>query len=244
MRLNCVVTDDEPVARDILEEYISMTPNLNLIAKCSNALETFAILKNNDVEILFIDIKMPEINGIEFIRSLKKTPYVIFTTAFSSYAVEGFDLNAVDYLLKPISFERFIKSVDRVFERMSVPKSINTENSVNSLKKDDFFFIKSDSGLIKIDYDKILYIEGMENYVRIVCENKSIVSLTTMKAMEIKLAKDKFLRIHRSFIINMDKVDKVLDFNFYINNKAIQVGKSYKKIILEILKNKYMAIIK
>ncbi|HMG16385.1 MAG TPA: LytTR family DNA-binding domain-containing protein [Saprospiraceae bacterium] len=243
MILKCVVTDDEPVARDILEEYISMLPELDLVAKCSNAVETFSVLNNNEVDVLFIDIKMPEINGIDFIKSLKITPFVIFTTAYSSYAIEGFEVDAVDYLMKPISYERFLKSVEKVFTRYK-----NEHQSLNSLNKIEqnpgFFFIKSDSGLARIDYDKIQYIEGMENYVKLVCNNKTIVSLTTMKSIEGLLPKSNFIRIHRSFIVNMNMVDRVWDFNFYINNKAIQVGKSYKKSVQEILKNKYLAIVK
>ena len=243
MILNCVVTDDEPVARDILEEYISMLPELELVAKCSNAVETFSVLNNNEIDVLFIDIKMPEINGIDFIKSLKTTPYVIFTTAYSSYAIEGFEVDAVDYLMKPISYERFLKSVEKVYSRYK-----NENPNHNLINKNDtnpsFFFIKSDAGLARIDYDKIQYIEGMENYIKIVCDNKTIVSLTTMKSIESLLPNANFLRIHRSFIVNMNVVDRVWDFNFYINNKAIQVGKSYKKSIQEILKNKYLAIVK
>ncbi len=243
MILNCVVTDDEPIARDILEEYISMIPELVLVAKCSNAIETFSVLNNNDIDLLLIDIKMPEINGMDFIKSLKITPYVIFTTAYSSYAIEGFEVDAIDYLMKPISYERFLKSIEKVLTRYKNENPVlNTLNS--NEQNPTFFFIKSDTGLARIDYDKIQYIEGMENYIRIVCDNKTIVSLTTMKSIEQLLPNSNFLRIHRSFIVNMNMVDRVWDFNFYINNKAIQVGKSYKKSVQDILRNKYMAIVK
>lgn len=245
MNLKCVVTDDEPIARDILEEYISMLPDLELVSKCNNALETFTVLNNNDIDVLFIDIKMPEISGIDFIKSLKVRPYVIFTTAYSSFAVEGFELDAIDYLLKPISYERFLKAIEKVFARKKNEKSnINLFGQNENNHNPGFFFIKSDSGLARIDFDKIHYIEGMENYIRIICDNKTIVSLTTMKSIENLLPDNNFLRIHRSYIVNMNMVDRVWDFNFYINNKAIQVGKSYKKSVQEILKNKYLAIVK
>jgi DNA-binding LytR/AlgR family response regulator len=240
MKINCVITDDEPIAREIIEDYVKMLPDLTLIASCSNAVETYAALRSHKVDLLFLDIQMPEINGLELMRSLKNPPAVIFTTAYPSFAIDGFDLDAVDYLLKPFSMERFLKAIDKTYQRLNPGRhDVAVTKGVEK-----FLFIKSDVSLVRMDFDKILYIEGMENYVKIFCEGRMILSLTTMKAIAAELPPENFLRIHRSYIVNLDKVDHVKDLCFNIKDKSLQIGKSYKKAVQNILFNRYKKIIR
>ncbi len=235
MKLNCVITDDEPIAQEILEDYIRLVPGLCLVAKCKNAMETMDVLRANEVDILFIDIQMPGINGIDFVRSLKARPSVVFTTAFPNYAIDGFDVDAIDYLLKPVSIDRFLRAVDKVYNQ--TPKKA-TETTVQSAR--DFFFIKSNTDLVKVAFDSILYIEGLENYVKIYCEQqKQIISFSTMKNMEELLSAHRFLRIHRSYIINLNKVNAVQSNTFKIGAAELPIGKSYRKPVSDVLKTFY-----
>jgi DNA-binding LytR/AlgR family response regulator len=234
MNLNCVVTDDEPIAQEILEDYIRMVPGLNMVAKCKNAMETLSVLREHQVDVLFIDIHMPGITGLDFIRSLKERPAVIFTTAFPNYAIDGFEVDAIDYLLKPISIDRFLRAVNRVYMRTG-----EKEKTVKTTGDKKFFFIKSNTDLIKIEYSTILYIEGLENYVKIHCENKTVISFSTMKNMEDILGAHRFLRIHRSYLINLDKVNTVQNHTFFIGKTELAVGKSYRKAVSEVLKTFY-----
>lgn len=236
MIMTCVITDDEPIAREILEDYVRMIPDLRLVASCKNAAETMAALREHHVDILFADIQMPGISGLDLIRSLRNPPFIIFTTAFPNYAIDGFELDAVDYLLKPIAIDRFLRAVSRVYSRLPAQPA---EGRLEIPKK--FFFIKANSDLLKVEYDSILYIEGLENYVRIHCENRLIVSFTTMKNMEDLLAPHNFLRIHRSYLVNMSKVSRVQQYTFRVGNHELTAGKSYRKAVAEMLKNYYTA---
>lgn len=237
MKLNCVITDDEPVAIEILEDYIRLVPELNLIAKCKDAIETFSVLRQGQVDVLFIDIQMPEVTGIDLLRSLKNPPAIVFTTAYTNYAHEGFELDAVDYLLKPISIERFLRTVDKICARFS--DSTKTEQLHAPTPDKKYFFIKVDQDLVKIELCKILFIEGLENYVKIHCEEKTYVSFCTMRNMEEMLSQHRFLRIHRSYIVNLDKVDLIQNHIFKIKDKALVAGKSYRKSVSELLKHYY-----
>jgi DNA-binding LytR/AlgR family response regulator len=232
MNLQCVITDDEPIALEILEDYIKMVPGLSLLAKCKNAIEAMSVMQKNKVDILFIDIKMPGISGIELVKSLNSPPAIIFTTAFPNYAIDGFDLDAVDYLLKPISIDRFLKAVNKVFAKVNNSIDTNQEKSVSN-----FLFVKSGQGRVRINYADIYYIEALENYVRIYLKDKMIVSLSSMKNIEEALPSNLFLRIHRSYIVNLEKVESVQNNIFKLGNKNLGTGKSYRKAISEILKS-------
>lgn len=234
MKLNCVITDDEPIALEILEDYARLIPELNMVAKCRNAMETLTVLRQNEVDVLFIDIHMPEITGLDFVRSLKKKPAIIFTTAYPNYAIDGFEVDAIDYLLKPISIERFLRAMDKVYMRTT-----QKETEVRQTHDKPFFFIKSNTDLIKVEYDSILYIEGLENYVKIHCEHKTIISFSTMKNMEDMLAAQRFLRIHRSYLINLNKVSSVKNHIFRVGNIDLVTGKSYRKTVSDVLKMFY-----
>lgn len=237
MQLTCVVTDDEPVASEILEDYVRMIPGLDLVASCRDAMETHSVLRSRPVDVLMIDIQMPGITGLDFIRTLRHPPAIIITTAYPNFAVDAFDLDVVDYLLKPVSIDRFLRAVNKLFLKHETNPPKDEVPAHEDMKK--FFFIKSNQDLVKVAYDDILYIEGLENYVKINCKDRVIISFSTMKNMEEMLAPHRFLRIHRSYIVNLDKVDTIKNNMFCIKNSELVIGKSYRKAVSELLKNYY-----
>jgi DNA-binding LytR/AlgR family response regulator len=235
MNLNCIITDDEPIALEILEDYIRQVPGFNLAAKCADAMETMAAIRKEKIDVLFIDIQMPGITGIDYIKTLRNPPFIVLTTAYPEYAIEGFDLDVTDYLLKPFSFERFLKAIDKIF--VKVDRRLSPEFTGGVKEPQNYLFVKSNYDLVKIHFAEILYVEGMENYVRIHCENAVITALAKMKNMEFRLPADRFLRIHKSFIVNLDKVTSIKNLVFNIKNKEIDTGNFYRKNVLDYIKN-------
>lgn len=235
--MNVIIVDDEPLALDVLETYIEQIPELNLIQRCNNALEANEALNNHDVDLMFLDIQMPQLTGTEFLKTLAKPPLVIFTTAYDSYAVEGFELNAIDYLLKPISLERFMKAVNKATEQIDLQKS----GSAGGGGEDDpdFIFVKADKKLIKIKYSDIIYIEGLKDYVIIRQETGRVITLQTMKSLEAKLPSNLFKRIHRSYIVNLDRIEAIMGNMVEVKEKNqtkhLPVGKNYREELLEIV---------
>ena len=186
--VNVIIVDDEPLAQDVLETYISKFPELNLVRKCSNALEANEVLKHEDVDLMFLDIQMPQLTGIDFLKTLNKPPLVIFTTAYPNYALEGFELNALDYLLKPISLERFIKAVNKAIEQVELLKKdkvppVIAKTSTEGEAEVDYIFVKADKKLVKVNYNDIIYIEGLKDYVIIRMEAQRVITLQTMKSL-------------------------------------------------------------
>jgi DNA-binding LytR/AlgR family response regulator len=224
-KLKVLIIDDEPIAQDILEAYVTKVPELELIAKCDNAIQAYKFIQEEDIDLMFLDIQMPEINGVDFLKTLKDKPKVVFTTAYSEYAMEGYDLDIIDYLLKPISFERFLKSVHKVYDLVKLEEGLDESYHLSK----DYVFLKDGHEQIKVFLDDILYCEGLKDYVQVYLKDgKKIVTLCTMKNMEEEiLAAKNFLRIHRSYIINLEKVVSVIGNNFKINGQIIGVGKSY-----------------
>jgi len=240
MQLSCIITDDEPVASEILEDYVRLIPGLELVATCRDAMETNTVLRSRPVDILFMDIQMPGISGLDFIRSLRQPPAIVFTTAHPGFAIDAFELDVLDYLLKPVPIDRFLRAVNKIFARHETGQLPGREETVQSAEDArQFFFIKSNQDLIKIAYSDILFIEGLENYVKIHCTDRTVVSFATMKSMEEMLAAHYFLRIHRSYIVNMNKVDSIKSNIFCLHNTELVVGKSYRKPVAELLKNYY-----
>jgi DNA-binding LytR/AlgR family response regulator len=232
-----IIVDDEPLALDILEAFIAKMPNLELVARCENAFEANEVLNENDIDLMFLDIQMPQISGVEFLKSLQNPPAVIFTTAFSEYALDGFELNIVDYLLKPISLDRFMKAVNKASERISQGNKNNSDGD-----DDDYFFVKADKKLVKIGFDDILYIEGLKDYVIIKQETGRVITLQTMKSLESKLPSQHFKRVHRSYIVNTNKI-KALDGNSLEvmekgQVKTIPIGKNYRDELLSQINEK------
>ncbi len=233
--MNVIIVDDEPLALDVLETYIEKLPKLNLIQRCNNAIEANEALENHDIDLMFLDIQMPQLTGTDFLKTLSNPPLVIFTTAYANYALEGFELNAVDYLLKPISLERFMKAVNKAVEQFEL------QNAGDVGKKDqsDFIFVKADKKLIKIKYDDILYIEGLKDYVIIRMDGGRVITLQTMKSLEEKLPAHLFKRIHRSYIVAIDKIKAVVGNMVEVIEKGqakhLPVGKNYRDQLLEII---------
>lgn len=234
-RINVIIVDDEPLALDILETFVKKVPEFELIGRCNSATEAMSMIDANKVDVMFLDIQMPHMTGIELMRSLDDPPLVVFTTAYPNFAVEGFELNALDYLLKPISLERFMKAVQKIKDHPSIQKE--NDNELNEEK--DFFFVKADKKLMKINYNDIIYVEGLKDYVILWLGDTRIITLQTMKSLEIKLDSKNFRRIHRSFIVNLNKI-KALNGNMVeVEYKALlrqlPIGKNYKDDLLEII---------
>lgn len=227
-KLNCIIVDDEPLAQDVIERYIHNINELALLKKCSNALEAFEVLHTEPVDLMFLDISMPVISGIDFLRSLRKAPAVIITTAYPDYAVQGYELDVMDYLVKPISMERFMKAVNKVIERYTAPPSNTKKQTVRV----DYMFVKSDQKLIKIKFADIEYIEGMKDYVKIFTRERMIVTLHTMKFFEANLPANEFARVHKSYIINLDSIKSIAGNEVELQKQKLPIGSSYKENLL------------
>lgn len=235
--MNVIIVDDEPLALDILETYIEQFPEMKLVARCESAIEAKEILDNEKVDLMFLDIQMPEINGVNFLKSLDEPPLTIFCTAYPNFAVEGFELNAVDYLLKPVSLERFQKAINKVNEL--IPAKNDLGKSDLKSKDNTYFFVKADKKLIKVNYDDILYIEGLKDYVIIRTDQSKIITLQTMKSLEERLPTDSFIRIHRSFIVSVKKINAVVGNMIEIYEKGqaklLPIGKNYREDLSEMV---------
>jgi DNA-binding LytR/AlgR family response regulator len=237
MILKCVIIDDEPLAIDIIAGYIEQTPFLSLSQKFTHPVKAFEYLSENKTDLLFIDIQMPDLSGIELVRNLEYKPVIIFTTAYDKYALEGFKVDAIDYLLKPIDYPEFLKAAEKA------KKWIYARNEIVSVKSDkEFLFIKSEYKIIRIDLKAISYIEGMSEYVRIHREHaKSVMSLLSLKSIEEQLPEDQFMRVHKSFIVNLKKITEI-ENNFIVCGDGIKipVSKLYKDKFQEYINKNFM----
>lgn len=233
--INVIIVDDEPLAQDILETYVDKMADLHLLAKCNNALEANEVLKTEQVDLMFLDIQMPQLTGIDFLKTLTRPPLVIFTTAYPNHALEGFELNALDYLLKPISLERFMKAANKAIEQVE----LQSREAPATTEGPGFFFVKADKKLVKVHYDDIIYIEGLKDYVIIRMENDRVITLQTMKSLESKLPNPQFKRIHRSYIVNVDRIDAVMGNMVEVTEKGqakhLPIGKNYREELLAIV---------
>lgn len=238
--INAIIVDDEPLAQDVLETYIEKIPEITLVQKCSNALEANEALKSKDVDLMFLDIQMPQLTGVDFLKTLNKPPVVIFTTAYPNYAIEGFELNALDYLLKPISLERFMKATNKAIEQIELKRKGNAAETAPAAADDPgYIFVKADKKLVKIHYHDIIYIEGLKDYVIIRQENSRVITLQTMKSLEDKLPQGIFKRIHRSYIVNIERIDAVVGNMVEVVEKGqakhLPIGKNYRDELLDIV---------
>lgn len=226
MKIKCLAIDDEPLALQQISTYIDRTPFLEKMALCQSAYEAIEFTDQQAVDLMFVDINMPDLNGLDFVKSLKNKPFIIFTTAYSEYALEGFKVDAVDYILKPISYDEFLRAVNKVRDRMMSTTAATAETVTMSKES---LFVKSEYKLIRIQLTDISYIESANEYIQIHLDTeKPITTLVRLKTIEAELPKDKFLRVHRSFIVNLDKV-KVIDRNRIVFDKVyIPVGEQYK----------------
>ncbi|MBN1986750.1 MAG: response regulator transcription factor [Prolixibacteraceae bacterium] len=235
MKTKCLVIDDEPLARDLMRSHIEKLENFEIVEECSDAMKALRALQRHSVDLMFMDIQMPQITGIEFLKTLKHPPKVIITTAFREYALDGFELDVVDYLLKPITFERFLKAVNK-FYQVSQDESIPETPASHSTPGDDaFIYVKENKKVIKIHLNEIVYVEGLSEYVQIYTENKKIITKTSMTNMEEKLPDAGFLRIHKSFIVSLQKIEAFTSSSIDVPGKELPIGRSYKNSVLDVL---------
>jgi DNA-binding LytR/AlgR family response regulator len=224
-RINCLILDDEPNALDVLGHYIGKVFFLNLVRKCEHAIEAMQILEENNIDLLFLDISMPDIDGLQFLKSIKSRPLVIFTTGYPEYALDGYDFDIVDFLLKPFDFERFLKAVNKANNLILKTSRI----PVVQPKTQQYIFIKADYKLMKINVDDILFVEGLKDYIKIYTRQKLYLTLMSMTAIEEKLPSDEFFRLHRSYIISLSKIDSISRHRVIIGEKFIPISLPYRE---------------
>ncbi len=231
----CLIVDDEPVAREILESHLKKISAANIVASCKNAMEAFTFMNSQKIDLIFLDINMPEISGLSFAKSINKNIKIIFTTAYREYAVDGFDLQAVDYLLKPISFERLLQAINKYLDE-NIHVNIDADNEIID-EASDFIFVRSDRKMIKIEFSDIIYIESLSDYIKIYLRNKTIVTRETITNIEAKLPKKDFIRLHRSYIVSISKIDLFTNEYVELNKKVIPISRTYKNDVLNRLEN-------
>jgi DNA-binding LytR/AlgR family response regulator len=229
--IKCLIIDDEALAREAIKVYIEKMPDLETVDECENALQAMATLRNKPVDLIFLDIEMPEIDGISFLQMLKKTPGVIFTTAYRNYAVEAFDLDVIDYLLKPISFDRFVAAINKYYERSDISAGIKTEPT----KEANYLNVKADRKTYKIDISTIQHVESLKDYVKIVTNDETIITHESLSNLENILSQYGFIRIHRSFLVAIDKIKSFDAESVFLENEELPISRTYKKSVLSIL---------
>jgi two-component system, LytTR family, response regulator len=224
--MNCVILDDEPLAVALLTTYVNDTEGLHLAFATTNAFEAIQYIQKNEVDIIFLDMQMPELMGIQVLKILGSGYKVIFTTAYTDYALDGYEYSIADYLLKPISYDRFTKAIEKIQQQTiaTVPKSITAE--------DDFIFIKSDSKMIKVNLNEILFIEGLKDYLSIQTSSEKLITLQNLKTFEQHLHTQQFMRVHKSYIIALNKIDTIERSRIFIGNHVIPIGDTYRDIFM------------
>ncbi|HEY9007444.1 LytR/AlgR family response regulator transcription factor [Ohtaekwangia sp.] len=231
MSISCLIVDDEPLARSLMTDYVKKVPYLSLLDACSSPLAAIEILRKTPVDLLFLDIQMPEITGISLLKALQKKPMVILTTAYSEYALEGYELDVIDYLLKPITFERFLRAAEKANQRITVStaSAIATSETKAPDPAQPFVFVKDGTKLVKVRWDDILYVEGLKDYVTIHTKQQRVVTLQRLKSLEEQLPSDKFIRIHHSYIVAVDAIDVIHKGEVQIGSATIPISDTYRK---------------
>jgi DNA-binding LytR/AlgR family response regulator len=235
MKTRCLIVDDEPLARELIKGYVAKLENFEIVAECSDAMKALNVLRAKTVDLIFMDIQMPQITGIEFLKTLKHAPKVIITTAYREYALDGFDLDVVDYLLKPITFERFLKSVNKYYQMNQDDVQLVTNQGNEKGAEETFIYVKENKKVIKIYLSEIKYIEGLSEYVQIYTDKRKVIVKTSLTLMEEKLPAEQFLRIHKSYIISVNKIEAFTANTIEIQNKELPIGRSYKNVVLNLL---------
>lgn len=229
-KYNCIIVEDEPLAAEVLEDYVKQVPFLNLKAVCTDAIYALETLQRNSIDVVFLDIHLPRLKGLDFIKTLKNPPQVIITTAYRDYAVESFELSVLDYLVKPINFNRFLMAVNKI--RNQVPKEVVVAAASGSQPSRPFIFVNVNKKKIKVYLDQVLYIESKKEYISIVTNNKSYLTKFQISDIEEMLDKNDFIRVHRSFIVSRPKIDAFTATDIEIGGQLIPIGRSYKELIL------------
>lgn len=230
MKLNCVIVDDEPLAITIMDGYLKKIPYVEVIGKFQSAIPVYKFLKENQVDILFLDVEMPNITGIEFMKSLSNPPKVVLTTANKNYAIEGFNLNVDDYILKPVSFDRLLKSVNRLYENLTAKNT----SEIKSANK-DYIYLKENKKMVRVYFKNILYFESLKDYVKVVTTCKTVLTKQVLSNFEQELNSSSFLRIHRSYIVALNKIDAYTLSSVDIGTTEIPIGRKYKESVIEVL---------
>jgi DNA-binding LytR/AlgR family response regulator len=230
--MKCLIIDDEPLARDLIESYVKRMDKLTLVKTCSNALEAFPLLQQKQIDLIFLDIQMPQLTGIDLIKSLQDRPKVILTTAYREYAAEAFDLDVIDYLIKPVTFDRFLRAVGKIYQ--AAPPVVE-ENPVMKSFEDAYIFLREDREMVKVFLKDILYIESLRDYVRVKTATNQIVTYQKISFLEQKLPEKEFVRIHRSFIVAVDKVSSFTFNSVKIGDIEIPLGRNYKQQAIKVL---------
>lgn len=237
MMLNCVIIDDEPIARKLLQEYIEETDFLKLAGSAENPLKIAGLISEQNVDLVFLDINMPKMTGLEFLRSAKKLPMVIMTTAYGQYALEGFELDVIDYLVKPFSLERFLKACHKAHEF----KLLKQRKSSPGNAGDEYFFVKSNGKIERVVFDELIYIEALTNYVTLHTTGGKLITYLTIKGIMEKLPPEKFIQVHKSYIINKNKITSIDGNIIYLGNYQVVIGQSFRNDVLEkVLKDKFL----
>lgn len=234
MKINCIIIDDEPLARKGLKEYLDEIDFLSLAGEFDHPLKAAELLSGNEVQLIFLDIQMPKITGLDFLRTLPQPPPVIFTTAFAQYALEGFDLNALDYLVKPISFDRFFKAALKAKEYYEI-RQLNSPAPGREIPGNDFFFIKADNKLVKIFLEEVLFVEALQNYITVYTVNRKYITYLTFKAMEEFLPPDRFIKTHKSYIVSAKKIDSIDGNDILIGERHIPISRNLKEEVMHFL---------
>jgi len=237
MTIRCAIIDDEHLARQYMKDYVSRIPFLELEGEYNSPMKIMDALHQGSIDLLFLDIQMPEISGLDFLRSLERKPYVVLTTAYKEFALEGYELEVTDYLLKPFSFDRFLKAANRVYQTMSrstQPGSAGIKQEQKTDFKEDYLVIRADRKLYKINYEDLIYIEGQKAYVTFHYKNKQTTALFSMKELEERLPNDQFIRIHKSFIVSISKIEVLEGNQLTVGEKRLPVGKSYREQVMHL----------
>ncbi len=244
--LNCLIVDDEPLARKLLSDYVQKVPYLKLLRTCSGPMEALEFLRDNPVDLLFLDIQMPEITGLTLLKILQKKPWVILTTAYSEYALESYDLDVVDYLLKPITLERFLKAMEKINQRMQriVNQQLPSEEvaplPVATEVSPAYIFVKDGTKLVKVKLSEIMYVEGMKDYVAIHTPQQRIVTLQRLKAMEEQLPESQFIRIHNSYIVALEWLDSIHKEKVKVGSALLPISDSYRKSFKDFIEKNHI----
>lgn len=235
MKTRCLIVDDEPLARALIRGHVEKLENFEIVAECGDAMKALNVLREKQVDLIFMDIQMPQITGIEFLKTLKHTPKVIITTAYREYALEGFELDVVDYLLKPITFERFLKSVNKFYQTNPDEVQLVSRSSAEKIADESFIYVKENKKIVKVYLSEIKYVEGLSEYVQIHTDKRKIITKTSMTQMEEKLPSENFLRIHKSYIVSISKIEAFTANTIEINGKELPIGRSFKNAVLNVL---------
>ncbi len=243
MILNCIAIDDEPLALDIIEDYVAKVPFLQLVKRTENAIKALQDVQAGGIDLVFLDVQTPELTGIQFLKIAGEKAHYILTTAYSQYALESYDLNVSDYLLKPIAFDRFYKAVEKVYKKIQKSPTANLEpilavKPVATTLSQDFIFVKTEHKIQKITLENILYIEGLKDYISIFTKTERVITLQNMKKMEENLPQSQFIRVHKSYIIALDKIETIQRNRISINEKIIPIGDTYRDEFFKLIEEK------